>query len=665
MNKIDRRNFITRSGTTLACLVLPASTSQSIMAERWEALMSRRWERPRKLDTFSGVHPRLFLNRRRLERINSQMGASHQLIWEAVVEKADSYLGQPLPLNYESQEDMRALGRGIPWQALVYRLTGDQKYLEGAKKWVLEACRLARWENNRSLAGGECLFGVAVGYDWLYPEWNERERRLIREKLTLQAKAMKDGPPVHHDLWLANHNHVEHCGLAAAGFAVFDEIPEAVEWIRQSDLVFQTFLEFASDDGSSSEGHQYWAYSTEAVLRYLEMARDLLGREYYDNTWLKGAPSFIIFSTLPNFTKENCVMSFGDSHRDYRSHGPTHILYRLAAEYRNQHAQWLAKEMDQRHVGRGDYCTWLNLLWYDETLASSALSTLPTLRNFGDIGWVTSRSGWDEDAIIVGFKCGPMHGHKAQQYYESLFRADGPANYRIQGGHNHPDINSFQVYAYGKWLAIDPQYERPKWTRTHNTLLVNGQGQLGEGKTWFDSEAVLKANASSRLIKCETGESFDYMVGDAENIYPQELGLRKFLRHLVYVKPDVIVLVDELEADRQSDFEWLLHGEQSVEEVRSLSCLVKTDQVGMDVHFLLPKELELRVEEKTVRALCPQVRDTWIVALLHPRRLIDPVSRATLKIEGTGSLSLGVRVRDRNLTVRLDVPEQRVQVSAA
>lgn len=530
--------------------------------------MSREWPRPAKLDTFSGVHPRLFLTEKRLENLKGRIHTSHKAIWEMVLEKAESYLGKPLSLNFNRQEDMRSLGRGIPWQALAYRVTNNVKYLEGAKKWVLGACELPRWERNTSLSGGECLFGVAIGYDWLYQDWTEQERELIRNKLALQAKAMKNGPPVHHDLWLANHNHVEHNGLATAGFALFDEVSEAVEWIRQADLVFQTFFQFASDDGSASEGHQYWGYSTEAILRYIELARDFLGRNYYGSTWLKSIPAFVIFSTIPDFSENNCVMSFGDSHRDYRSHGPTHILYRLASEYRNGHAQWLAKEMDKRNIGRGDYCTWLNLFWYDERIPATPISALPTFSNSDDIGWVTTRSGWDAGAVMVGFKCGPMHGHKAQQYYNQQFRAGLGRYHDIQGGHNHPDINSFQVYAYGRWLAIDPPYERPKWTRTHSTILVNGQGQLGEGKTWFDRDAALAAKASSSLIKAENSKDCDYLVGDSGNIYAEKLGLRKFLRHLVYVKPDVILILDELKASRQSHLEWLLQAEESITRSR-------------------------------------------------------------------------------------------------
>ena len=131
---------------------------------------------------------------------------------------------------------------------------------------------------------------------------------------------------------------------------------------------------------------------------------------------------------------------------------------------------------------------------------------------------------------MVGFKCGPMHGHKAQAYYDS-----DQTHHSIGGGHGHPDANSFQVYSRGRWLAIDPEYEKPKWTRTHNAILVNGRGQLGEGETWFDRDAVLGSGASSKILKVESNSDFDYTVGDAGNIYGPFL--TRCHRHLVFVKP--------------------------------------------------------------------------------------------------------------------------------
>jgi hypothetical protein len=110
---------------------------------------------------------------------------------------------------------------------------------------MLRICEFPRWERNNSLAAGGCLFGVAVGYDWLLDQLDDRERALVRDKLVCQAEALIQALPVHHDIWLANHNHVEHLGLAAAGFALRGEVPQAEAWIRQADAVFRKAMEFS------------------------------------------------------------------------------------------------------------------------------------------------------------------------------------------------------------------------------------------------------------------------------------------------------------------------------------------------------------------------------------------------------------------------------------
>ena len=625
----------------------------------WEAVMARSWQRPKKLESFAGIHPRLFLTAARISALQRKLTSSHKSVWQIAKARADAYLGRTVPSNFKRQGDMREAGRGIPWQALAYLMTGQMPYLEGARKWMLTICEFPHWENDRSLAGGECLFGIATGYDWLHDRLDAKEKSFIREKLVRQARIMKDGPPVHHDRWLANHNHVEHLGLAAAGFALFDEAPEAAGWIRQTDLVFRALLDVAGNDGGSTEGHQYWAYTTEALLRYAELARDLLGENLYSSEWLKAVPDFIIHSTLPGFTAENCVMSFGDSHRQYSSHGPAHILYRLATEYRNRHAQWLASEMERRAVGRDAYCTWANPLWYDETLEPAPVSSLPLFWHSDDIGWITARSGWHDDAVMVGFKCGPMHGHKAQLYYD----ANRGAAHEIGGGHGHPDVNSFQIFAYGKWLAIDPGYERQKWTRTHNCILVNGRGQIGEGQTWFDRDAILETGATSAVIKAEHSAAWDYIVGDARNIYPAVSGLKKYHRHLLYVRPDFIVVVDDLSAGAAATFQWLLHTDVTIDKKTESSFEIHNGDVFMDVRFLLPASLEAKVDGKTLTATTDRRSDAVIVAVLHPRKATQPAASAELRSHRDSRLEIVLGSGRRNTRVKLDLVNRLVSIS--
>ena len=647
----------------LFCLYVSAEVvTGEVDTMSWDYVMSQEWKRPEKLDTFAGVHPRYLLTKHRLEMLKGKINTTHKKMWEVVKEKADSYRGKPPPSNYNRQGPMRLAGRAIPPMALAYLLTGDSAYFDDAKRWILAICSYPKWENNKSLAAGECLFGVSIGYDWLYDKLTEEERDYIRKKLMYQAEVMKDGPPVHHDRWIANHNHVEYNGLAAAGFVLYDEVPEAIEWIRHSDLVLGQAFKVSGPDGTSEEGHQYWAYSTESLLSYAEAARDLMGINYYDdNEFLKNAANFIIYSTIPDFDAESSVMCYGDARRNYSSRSPIYILYRLASEYKDGFAQWLADEMVKRDVDREAYRTWCNLIWCDESVRPISISNLPTFKHFDNIGWVTARSGWDKDGIMIGFRCGPFHGHKIQAYYEKQVDKGWPVN-EIGGGHCHPDINSFQIYAYGRWLATYPGYERPKWTKNHSTILVDGVGQLGEGRTWFDRRSAIKAKAKSTIIKADSRKDYDYIIGDAGNIYPQSTGLEKFYRHLVHIKPDLILVVDELKAESASQFEWRLNAGGGIRKKGATYFMIRNKDVVMDAHIVYPKKIDTIIDGDFLRVLPEKTTETVIVTVLHPRRIKEAASRITKVSLKDSVVDLTIKCGRQVKKVKLDLVKQEVSL---
>jgi len=682
----------------------------------WENVMSQEWEQPAKLDDFIGVHPRYLLNDAKITALKGKVDTpgTMQDIWLNVVKPmADDLLTQSPP-GGGNEDVMRDSGRGIPWLALAYLMADEPDksiYKNKAIDWMLTVCGYSSWVGNSSLGGAEGLVGVSIGYDWLYDELSDPQRETIKNKLIYQSQMMAPNPQ-HKERWLANHNHVEHNGLAAAGFVLYGEpgAEEAADWIRQADLVFQMAFVVGSSDGSSTEGHPYWGYSMESLLCYTEAARDLMGKDYYDSKWIEGATDFIIFCTIPDFNMitripepnySNCVMSFGDSYRDYRSHGPTHILCRVASEYNDGRAQWLADEMIDKGIGCTDidYRAWANLLWYDEDVTATSLSGLPTFKHFEDIGLVISRSGWDEDAVMVGFKCGPMHGHKVQPYYEKQYAEGWPYYHTIVNGHCQPDVGSFQIYAHGKWLATEPGYSRytssrRKYTYDHCTMLAGGLGQLGEytpevGSSWFDREAVIDANASSSIIKAENCADYDYIIGDAKNIYRDWI-MSKFIRHFVYIKPDVIVIADELEAGPSSNyFQWRLRTTHSrpqfVDNVNIVTVqdpnyyIIENnndvnDVVVMDVHFVHPELSNFSTGIETItqykgnqsKFLVAEFDSTssgdMLAAVLHPRRDGEPACSITSSSFVDSVLYLTIEIGIETINVELDLAAQEVAI---
>ena len=146
------------------------------------------------------------------------------------------------------------------------------------------------------------------------------------------------------------------------------------------------------------------------------------------------------------------------------------------------------------------------------------------------------RSSWtDPDATLVGFKSGPFMGRTLSK----------DAVFDFGTGHQDADSGSFQVFSHGQFLAIDPLYTGQERTEDHSTMLFKRHGQLGEQNA-FGSMEALRFGHFPEIVHAETTDRYDYVVGDVTRAYHPALGLQRFARHLLFVKPDVLVVADEV-----------------------------------------------------------------------------------------------------------------------
>ena len=248
------------------------------------------------------------------------------------------------------------------------------------------------------------------------------------------------------------------------------------------------------------------------------------------------------------WTPRNTIVDLADCPR-YDWYGPEYLLRYLAARYRDGHAQWLAGELE-RAGATGYAARWLNLLWYGPSVEETAPAGLPTLRHFEDMGIVSARTGWSGGEALVVFKCGPAVGRHATAQF----------HFDPGGGHVHPDANHFLLFGAGEWLLRDDGYA---WKQTdhHNTLLVDGKGQLGEGYQWFRSAEPIRGRLDPRILRARSTPACDEFAGEAAPAYPAESGLRRFERRLYFLKPDALVVVDDVEARAGAALELRFHPE--------------------------------------------------------------------------------------------------------
>jgi hypothetical protein len=536
------------------------------------------------------VRPHLFLDRAALERLRNAIHSTHSALWETVQRDADSYVHRDPP-GYKETSDandeqlwQREAGNRLPFFAIAHLLTGEDRYLNAAVRWSLACCGYPHWGTGSrdlvDLAAGHQLFGLSLVYDWLYDQLPGDVRATIRRTLLERGRVMytaaKGDDPNHRAYWrqsyLQNHLWVNACGLAAAARALGDE-PGVGDWYAVAHDRFALTDTALGSDGASHEGVSYWSYGTEYLLKFWHLAG-----ERPASAWWKSTALYRLYLSLPRsaWKRDNTLVDLADCPR-FDWYGPDYQLRRLAALNRDPHAQWLAAELDR--AGATQYAArWLNLLWWDPSVESHPPDDLPALHHFADMGIVSARSGWSGDESLVVFKCGPPIGHEATARF----------SYDAGSGHVHPDANHFVVFGCGEWLLKDEGYA---WKQTdhHNTLLVDGKGQLGEGAMWFRGNETNRDMVRPRILEASSTPGLDTMRGEAWSIYPAASGLRRFTRRLYFLKPDVLVVADDISVDHPRALELRFHPEHAWERLADHELVARGAASVLRMQLLTPE----------------------------------------------------------------------------
>jgi len=537
--------------------------------------------------------PRIHLTAADVPRLKEKARGSHALYYRKLIEAADACAEVTVPRVMGTGDDHRGFGGQMTTLAMAFLLTEDKKYLDRLRRFLRPTVKAESWQEGIGLVTGHLMSGVACAYDWLADylepgELDEMADAMIRNARLTYKKASEQRV-WWHDNFLQNWCQVPTATLAYAAAALFEKTDEAADWIAHCDFVYSMAHEALAGDGSCEEGQSYMTYSWEWFLRYFDIARAVFGRDHWDCDWLRNAPYMMLHCTLPDPEYHNSAMIFGDGRRHCEWNGPVHLLQRCAAEYRDEVIQGFASWLASRGVGVAPGSAWMNMLWYDSDLPAGRWRDQPLSRCFWELSTAWARSGWDEDATLVGFKC----THNITDEVREAFPGRP-----IGGGHCHPDAASFQVYAFGEWLAVDPGYTVFKLTENHNTLIINGTGQLGGDEQWFDMRKVL-FNADARFTHFEDAGEFVYARADASKIYKPKARLARFIRHLVYLRPHDFLIVDELETEIKSRFDWVVHAEESITGEDRTFFLSKGD-AGARVVILAPEDFTAKIRRQKV-----------------------------------------------------------------
>ena len=381
-------------------------------------------------------HPRLMLTPKRLAELQHTVTSTHPSHWNLVLASADEFTNRSIPYMQNANNDFRVLGDTLPVLGLVYRVTGDTRYLDAAIQWVQSLLDVPNWNGSQNLGRSSWMVGCALIYDWLFDELGLDLRQRMRTRLIAEARHIEvDNSDFRA---LSNHLLIETTAMGMTGLALQGEDTYAERCLEIADGWTDYIITHAPQDGSWGEGVQYWQYGLGYFLRFLEASVSAGSKNYYPGySWLSKTGYFPIYFSLPNRPTE--VINFGDC--SSKRYLPSFLLYVPAKQYGNAFFQDFGVKMD---TGEPHKLSWMDFLSYDVSLVRKDIHQLPTLHHFSDNDFVTMRSSWEPDATLIGFRSGPAAGHRNQGHPQRLeHRGFGP-------GHGQPDINSFNIYAQGR-----------------------------------------------------------------------------------------------------------------------------------------------------------------------------------------------------------------------
>ena len=540
-------------------------------------------------------HSRLIYLKRDLPAIRTTLQTTRGRSWETCLRAAERALDMPAPTypNYHLTEGQtqcrleykdyfadfrRYIDRALMNLSLAFLMTEEAKYAEAAKRILLEVASWptndndvtsvsAKWGDEPGLSLSRCGHRA---YDWLYDALNDEERA--------KALAMCEERAWQTYRRLARRNYLTYPGESHSGrliaylsemaIAMAGESEGAKTWLDYSLKALTTFYpHWGGYEGGWAEGVGYGLAYNQIYMPAFEALRKACDVDLWRRPFFSKVRYFFFYCTA----LRGEIKPFGDGAEGggpgTRGDGFASLFSFHAHRYSDPYVAWWVNQIEGWSGGSGEMA-----LVFEDEMEAKPPTDLPSSKAFRGVGWATLHSNLtrpDDDTFLL-FKSSP---------YGSV-------------SHSHADQNSFCIMKGGRALAIPsgyygPSYGMPhhaEWTRStkaNNCLLVNGEGQI-----------IRKAQANGRITAFKDRNGLSYVAGDAAAAYMGKM--RRFDRHILFLRPCLFLLLDDVETPEPAMFQWMLHAFEEMELDDETGRIVsRRKDARLDVHLQSPVGLIL------------------------------------------------------------------------
>lgn len=565
-----------RVAMVVASIVLIAPSAG--FAETDDFPMVRVTEQTQILETLKAEHPRLILDRGKVEQLRELVETDPLAKkWYAGIRKRANEVLDAKVASYDIPDGRRLLGMsrtvvdrmyllGLCWQ-----IDRDRKYADRAWLDLQAAARFPDWNPAHFLDTAEMTAAFGIGYDWMFDAWTAARRKTIREALVKHGlkEGMKGyaGGGASRGWWAKgknNWNQVCNGGLATGALAIADEQPElaaAIVWHACKGLPIA--MKHFAPDGGWYEGPGYWGYAMRYNVQVLACLDSALGKDFG-------------LSTMPGFANA------GDFYLQMRGASGKSFNYADAGEGHVRHSAllWLASKFDRpalaAYQAKHSIGEVTDLIWYEPTLLDGKAPPLPVAASFRKVEVAAARTRWDDpDALYVGVKVG-----------------------RNGISHAHLDLGSFVFDALGKrWvteLGAD-DYNLPdffgKKRNDYYRIRAEGNNTLVINPSRHQPDQA--GDAFCRITRCETVGRTRIIETDLTNAYAEH-GAKRVVRTF-RLTPSRLAITDQIALDGAGEAWWFAHVRRSNVTVadNGRSATLKQGDQAVNVTLVKPASAKL------------------------------------------------------------------------
>lgn len=414
---------------------------------------------------------------------------------EAILVRTPEQEKQPVLRDYDARAKMISDPYdlvSVSWAqdasllALMYQLTGDERFAEKSFHYASKACMLDSWMSGahtfRNIYKRVWPYGaddnqvvflydiyaamvsnlIAMTYDWIYEYMSKEQRDAIRSGL-LQNTIIRIAGAYDYHWWTnasrCNWSGINHSAAGNAALIILKENPELKWVVERSCEGLSAMMDNVDEDGGWQEGRHYYNFGMRESFDFIDALCHATGGEldFFQREPLKSHPvDFMLYGLTGNFCDSDQtgpdMTRYATSHMVQRTGDPTA-------------AYFLENFYPDNPFKDGGF---LDLIYFKPDDVK-AVKPAEASRHFRGIDWAFMRKDFGDEYVQVATKAG---------------KADDPH-------HGHLDIGTFNISWMGE--TVIGEFKRTFYdlkvfdeerfdylhvrSQGHNVVLVNDRGQ--------------------------------------------------------------------------------------------------------------------------------------------------------------------------------------------